>query len=375
MKIIQVATVITPENAYGGPTTVAFNHCRALIAAGHDVTLVAGAQGFDGPLPETYQDVPVKLFPVAQAIPGAGFAGMACPGMLRWLARHAKQADAVHVHLARDFVSLPAASLVQNLGVRTCVQTHGMIDPSDKLLAKPLDAVFTRRVLRAAARVFHLTGVEREGVLAVAGPTLRVEELHNGLDADSMPRPLPHEGTTVLYLARLQARKRPLVFVEAARQLAPEFPDVVFRMVGPDEGEGPAVSAAIAAAGLGDRLVWSGSADREGCQRAMSEADVYVLPSVDEPYPMSVLEALAARLPVVLTDTCGLAPAVAGAEAGTVTSHDPTEIAPAIRRYLIDPELRRLTGERAARLIADEFSMQPIVQQLVAAYAQPPRQG
>lgn len=368
MKILQIATVITPENAYGGPTTVAFNHCRALIAQGHDVTLVAGAQGFDGPLPNTYQGVPVKLFPVVQVIPGAGFAGMASPAMLKWLRSNLKAADAVHVHLARDFVTLPAAALAQNLGLRTCVQTHGMIDPSDKLLAKPLDAALTRRVLRAAAKVFYLTDVEREGVLAVAGPGVRVEELHNGLDADSMPQPVAHERVTVLYLARLQARKRPMVFVEAAKELASEFPEVVFRMVGPDEGEGAAVSAAISASGLGDRLVWSGPADRAGCQQAMSEADVYVLPSVDEPYPMSVLEALAARLPVVLTDTCGLAPAVARADAGTVTINDPTQIAPAIRRYLADGELRAATADRAQRLIAAEFSMQPIVDQLVAAY-------
>ncbi|MEL4357775.1 MULTISPECIES: glycosyltransferase [unclassified Luteococcus] len=368
MKIIQVATVITPENAYGGPTTVAFNHCRALRDAGHDVTLVAGAQGFEGPLPDTFQDVPVKLFPVIQVIPGAGFAGLASPQMLAWLRRHARQADAVHVHLARDFVTLPAASLVQNLGVRTCVQTHGMIDPSQKLLARPLDAALTRRVLRAAARVFHLTEVERQGVLAVGGPRLRVEELHNGLDADSMPSPKEHAEVTVLYLARLQARKRPLVFVQAATELAREFPEVGFRMVGPDEGEGPAVAAAIQAAGLGRRLRWDGPADRAGCQEAMATADLYVLPSVDEPYPMSVLEALAARLPVVLTDTCGLAPAVARGAAGTVTTNDPAEIAAAIRRYLADPGLRRQTGERAQRLIRDEFSMRPIVEQLVSAY-------
>ncbi|HIW29532.1 MAG TPA: glycosyltransferase [Candidatus Luteococcus avicola] len=369
MKVIQIATVITPENAYGGPTTVALTHCRGLIAAGHDVTLVAGAQGFDGPLPTTFQDVPVKLFPAVQVIPGAGFAGMASPAMLQWLAANAKKADAVHVHLARDFVSLPAASLVQNLGVTTCVQTHGMIDPSDKLLAKPLDAALTRRVLRAARRVFHLTEVERQGVLDVAGPQVSLEELHNGLDANSMPEPVDHDVTTVLYLARLQSRKRPMVFVQAARELAPEFPAVRFRMVGPDEGEGAAVKEAIANAGLGDQLVWDGPADRAGCQQAMAEADVYALPSVDEPYPMSVLEALSMRLPVVLTDTCGLAPAIARADAGTVTTNDPSEIAPAIRSYLADDHLRRATADRARKLIEDEFTMEPIVRQLEAAYA------
>lgn len=368
MKIIQIATVITPDNAYGGPTTVALNHCRGLIAAGHDVTLVAGAQGFRWELPSIYQEVPVNLFPVVQMLPGAGFAGMASPKMLAWLARNLRSADAVHVHLARDFVTLPAAALAQNLGLPTCVQTHGMIDPSDKLLAKPLDAALTRRVLRAAQRVFYLTDVERAGVQEVAGNQVRLEELHNGLDADSMPSPRAHERTTVLYLARLQERKRPIVFINAAKELSPEFPDVQFRMVGPDEGQGEQVRDAIAASGLGDRLVWDGPKDRAGCQEAMSTADVYVLPSVDEPYPMSVLEALAAKLPVVLTDTCGLAPAVERSRAGTVTTNDPAEIAPAIRNYLASAELRHETAQRAGALIAAEFAMRPIVEQLLGAY-------
>lgn len=368
MKIIQIATVITPENAYGGPTTVAFNHCRALIAAGHDVTLVAGAQGFEGALPTEFQGIPVKLFPVVQALPGAGFAGMAAPTMLAWLARNVRSVDAVHVHLARDFVSLPAAALVQTLGVTTCVQTHGMIDPTDKLLAKPLDAGLTRRVLRKARRCFYLTDVEKEGVLAVAGPKVAMEELHNGLDADSMLDPASHDGVVVLYLARLQARKRPMVFVDAARELLKEFPEVTFRMVGPDEGEGDAVREAIAASGLGDHLRWDGPADRAGCQQAMAEADVYVLPSVDEPYPMSVLEALAARLPVVITNTCGLAPAVERGHAGAVVTNDPSEIAPAIRPFLADPELRVRTGQAGHQLIVDEFAMEPIMNQLLSAY-------
>ncbi|WP_394275030.1 glycosyltransferase [Luteococcus sp.] len=89
---------------------------------------------------------------------------------------------------------------------------------------------------------------------------------------------------------------------------------------------------------------------------------------MDEPYPMSVLEALAARLPVVLTDTCGLAPAVGGADAGTVTTNAPEEIAPAVRKYLASDELRRETADRAQELIRNEFSMRPIVDQLVKAY-------
>lgn len=369
MRILQIVTLISPENAYGGPVTVALNQCRALAQAGHDVTLVAGCKGFEGDLPNIFQGVDVKLFPAHQVLPGAGFAGLAAPRMLAWLKSELPRTDAVHVHLARDFVSLPAASFAQNSGVRTCLQTHGMIDPSDNPLARPLDSILTRRVLRVAHKVFHLTPVEKAGVEAVAGPRVRLEELHNGLDEDSLITPVRHDKVTVLYLARLQARKRPLEFVAAAKALASRFPQSRFRMVGPDEGQGNQVAAAISQSGLGERLVWDGPADRDGCRAAMAQADVYVLPSVDEPYPMSVLEAMGAQLPVIITESCGLAPAVSAADAGTVTTDQPGAVVEAIARYLEDPQARLAAGERARKLVVEHFSMNPIVEQLIRSYA------
>lgn len=373
MKILQVAAVITPENAYGGPTSVALGQCRALAEAGHEVVLAAGARGFEGDLPTTFQGVQVQLFPAHQVLPGAGFAGLMAPGMLRWVARKVKQFDAAHVHLARDFVTGPAASLAQNLGVTTVVQPHGMIDASEKLLARPLDAALTRRVLRAATRVFHLTDWERDDLIEVAGPGLRLEMLRNGVSAGSMLAKEPHEGVVVLFLGRIHERKRPLFFIEAARQLAPEFPQARFVMVGPDEGEGAEASAAIGAAGLGERLLWQGPADRDGCRRAMAGADIYVLPSYRDTYPMAVLEAMAAGLPVVLADDSGLASAIAHANAGQIVPSNQQGITDGIRALLVDARLRTEQSEAATRLVAEQFEMGPVIEKLLNAYrGEPP---
>lgn len=373
MKILQVATLFTPENAYGGPTTVALGHCRALRQAGHDVVLAAAAKGYDGALPTSIEGVPVQLFPARRAIPKAGFAGLTSPGLLRWLACELGSADAAHVHLARDLVTLPAAALALRNRTPLFAQTHGMIDPSSNPLAVPLDAALTRRVLRRAQRIFHLTDVEADGIRDVAGDDVRLEHLRNGVDARPEARPRGASPRAhVLYLARVQERKRPLSFVHAATKLGPEFPDVTFQMIGPDEGgAGESVRAAIAASGLGGRLVWTGPADRAACRAAMDAADLYVLPSVNEPYPMAVLEAMASGLPVVITDTCGLAPAVEAAGAGLVTSADPMAVTEAVRSFLVHPERRHEASRRALQLIATDFAMEPIVNQLVRAYGGP----
>lgn len=368
MKIVHVACVITPENAYGGPTSVALGQCRALAAAGHDVTLVAGARGFEGELPTTFQDVPVRLFTATQLLPGAGYAGLVSPGMVSWLAAHGREFDAAHIHLARDFITPVAASILQNLGVTTTVQPHGMIDPSEKLLAKPLDLVLTRRVLRSATNVFHLTDVEREHLLQVGGPSVRVAPLRNGVDAASMPARTPHEGTVVLFLARVHERKRPQFFVKAAVALAPDFPDARFVMVGPDEGEGEAITQQIAATGLGDRLVWQGPADRAGCMTAMAGADIYVLPSYRDTYPMAILEAMATGLPVVLADDSGLASAIRQGDAGQIVPSTYEGIESGIRALLADPALRERQSRAALDLVRREFDMVPVINRLLESH-------
>ena len=166
MKIIHVISLLDPELSFGGPTRVALTQLKALQEAGHEVLLVAGVQGFDPRALAEYDGVPVKAFR-AHRIPGIGFAGLFSPGMLGWLLRARLAADIIHIHLARDLVSAPAAGLVKLRKMPFVAQTHGMIDESARRLARLLDAVLIRRLLRSARTLFALTEKEETDLLAV----------------------------------------------------------------------------------------------------------------------------------------------------------------------------------------------------------------
>lgn len=367
MRIISVVTLITPTGEYGGPVRVAVNQAAALRARGHEVTLVAATRGF-GTVPTEYDGVPVTLFDARTVLPGAGFAGLAAPALWRWLRQHVDEADVVHVHAARDLVTLPAAAIARSHQVPYVLQTHGMIDPSSNPLARPLDAALTRPVLRDASAVFYLTGFERDRLLEVASP-IRVQQLSNGVpfaEAD----PPPAERPEVLYLARLAPRKRPRVFVEAATALGKRFDQAEFALVGPDEGEGAAVRAAIQAARTaGTRITWEGPLAPELTGARMRRASIYVLPSVDEPYPMSVLEAMALGRPVIVTDTCGLAGLVRRGDAGIVVDESAASLIAAIGTLLADPAEAAAMGARGRDLVRTELSMDAIAAALETHYA------
>lgn len=367
MRILSLVTLISPHGEYGGPVRVALNQAEALQKRGHDVTVAGSQRGYGSDVPTVIGTVPVSLFPARTVVPGIGFAGLAAPALQRWLARAARQADIVHIHAARDFVTLPAADWLRRHRIPYVLQTHGMIDPSKNPLAIPLDAALTRRALRAARHVFYLTEEEKRGLTTVAGASLRLRELPNGV-----PQPpafsAEHPRTEVLFLARLAPRKRPAHFVDMARLVAASFPDASFRLVGPDEGEGPNVAQRIAALAGSVDIAWEGALPPETTTERMSRAAIYVLPSVDEPYPMSVLEAMALGLPVVITDTCGLAPLVRSSGCGIVVDDSTASLVAAVVRLLGGPELAASMGRAGARIARERLSMSSIAAALEQAY-------
>lgn len=367
MRVLHVVTLVSPDGAFGGPVRVAENQAAGLLARGHDVRVVATSRGYGDAPPRALGGAELTLFPVRRLVPPAGFSGMASPEMLWWLRTAVRRADVVHVHLARDLVTLPAAELVRRAGVPYVVQPHGMVVESGHPLAGTLDGLLTRRVLRGARAVLHLTPEERSGLVAVAGPDLPLRQLGNGVPEVAAVPALPQR-CEVLFCARLQERKRPVLFAQTARALLDEGVDADFALVGPDEGQGPAVQAEVDAVGDQARLRWEGPLAPGDTLARMARAALVVLPSVDEPYPMSVLEAMSVGRAVVVTDSCGLAPAVERHGCGVVVDASPGALLEAVRRLVSDPEELARAGARAARAAREHFGMSAVAGQLESHY-------
>ena len=368
MRILQVVTLISPDGAYGGPTRVALNQSRELIRRGHDVTIAAATRGYPTP-PSEIDDVPVHLFEARTRVPRTGFAGMGARGLLRWYRRASADFDVVHIHLGRDLVVLPVAVAARQAHRSYVVQTHGMVIPSRHPLAPLLDAAFTRRVLRDARAVFDLNDTERDALVAVARSPVNSVRLPNGVPdyaaAQSLSGVPQTSSPEILYAARLHARKQPMVFVEMALRMLAAGVDARFTLIGPDEGEADAVSAAIDSV---DAITWEGPLNPAAMPARLAAASVYVLPSVREPYPMSVLEAMAVGLPVVITDDCGLAPLVSRTGSGVIARPTPEDMAAAVTGILAEPDSAARMGACGRRAVRAEADMADVGDILVDTY-------
>lgn len=363
MRILQVVSLLSPDGAFGGPARVALNQSAELIERGHDVTVAAATRGY-GLSTTELNGVPVRLFRARTLLPGTGFPGIGAPALAMWFRSSAADFDVVHIHFGRDLVVLPVAVAARRRRLRYVLQTHGMVIPSSHPLAGPLDKMWTRKVLRDAKAVLYLNDQEREQLREVAGSQLRLVPLPNGVP--EYPPPTPGPGSPeVLFVARMHTRKRPMVFVEMAKALLDDGLDARFTLIGPDEGEGAALRAAVEG---NSRISWDGALEPAAIPRRIAEASVYVLPSLREPYPMAVLEAMAVGVPVVVADDCGLAPAVKRANCGLVAEREMPGFAAAVKSILADPVHARTMGERGREAARSDYGMREIGDRLTTVY-------
>ena len=266
MRILQVVTLLSPDGAYGGPARVALNQSAELISRGHDVTVVAATRGYRVTPTELNGGAGQVVCRSDPCFPEPASPAWAHPGSAKWFRSNGAGFDVVHIHFGRDLVVLPVAVAARRHRIPYVLQTHGMVVPSNHPLAGPLDAVWTRKVLRDAGAVFYLTPQEREQLGAVAGAApLRLVPARQRCAATTRAAGRPPGPPEVLFVARMHPRKRPLAFVEMAKALLDEGVDARFTLVGPDEGEGAALRAAL----KGDpRISWEGALTPTAIPRA-----------------------------------------------------------------------------------------------------------
>ncbi|MEU8504512.1 glycosyltransferase [Streptomyces brevispora] len=377
MKILHVVTLHTPDHAFGGPTRVALNLSKVQRAEGDDARIMALGDGFDGPLPSRVEGVPAHLYQARHLLPMFEVSGITSGPLLLAARRMTRGADVVHVHLMRDLVTLPAALLALASGTPLVVQTHGMVDPTEKRVAQLTDLLGVRRVLRGADAVLHLTEAERIDVNAVAAPVelTRTVRLVNGVrPQERKPDRDPAQPPTVLFLARIQERKRPEDFVAAMPEVLAEHPDARFVLAGPDTGALDGTLRLARRLGVLDSLDHVGPLGHEEVLAAGRQADVYVLPSIEEPLGVSVLEAMSVGTPVVITRTCGLGPDVAKAGAGRVIDSRVGEDAANARKVaravleLLEPKANAEAGQAAWELVGDHFTIDAVTRTLRRTY-------
>jgi glycosyltransferase involved in cell wall biosynthesis len=177
---------------------------------------------------------------------------------------------------------------------------------------------------------------------------------------------IPLSARVVAVFSRLNRMKGVQYFLDAAMVLAGRFPDVHFLVVG-DGGSKTELEEHARGLGLGQRIVFTGF--RGDVPDLLSEAAISVLPSLSEGTSNTLLESMAAGIPVVATRVGGNPEVVEDGVSGLlVPPRDSAALAAAMARLLEDPDLALRLGRAGMRRVSELFSIDGSVHQTEHLY-------
>lgn len=289
--------------------------------------------------------------------------------MSRWLRR--QRFELVHAHeFGAGFYLGMAARLA---GIPTVVTLHGknywpvrryrrvalrmLLELGAKMVAvsRDLKSLMAERLRVSPSRIDCI----RNGI--------GIERLRATSGADQAWRDFPAPGRIVcLSIGALTPVKGHKTLIEALQLCTPEARPCALIL-----GDGPlreTLSAAVRDAGLERDVLFVGH--REDIGNFLGAADIFVLPSLSEGLPLCILEAMAARVPIVASDVGGLSEVIVSGESGIlVASGDAAALARALMQMCVDGAKRKAFAERAYATFATGFSIDRTLSEYASLYS------
>ena len=205
--------------------------------------------------------------------------------------------------------------------------------------------------------------VAQDQVVMVNGSGVEMSRYHHDAEENDPP--------VVLFGARMLRDKGLVELVEAGRILRERgIPCRILLLGAPDEGNQSAIQVEeLQAWNREGNVEWLGH--QENMAEWLSRADIACLPSYREGTPRFLLEAAAASLPIVTTDTPGCRETVIDGENGLlVPVRDAVAIANALAKLLGSGEMREKMGNKSRKLAEERFTIQGVVQTHLKIYSE-----
>jgi glycosyltransferase involved in cell wall biosynthesis len=269
--------------------------------------------------------------------------------------------DIVHAHIARDYPL--AASVARRAGARLVLTRHVLF---------PLNRIH-KLTLRRTSRVIAVSESVAAGLRArgIFDPE-KIVCIHNGIDVDRFEKSreaVAHRNSAdrkrgVGMIGHLAPIKGQEDFIRAAAAVCSSLHDVEFIIAGEDKSRSGDnrrhLERLIAELGLNQRISLVGWVD--DVAKLLATFDLFVSPSRSEPFGLSIVEAMAAGVPVIATRSEGAGEIVDDEQTGRlVPIGDADALANAIVQMLSDPKQGERLSENARRVARERFSLERMV--------------
>jgi glycosyltransferase involved in cell wall biosynthesis len=263
-------------------------------------------------LPNPYQKIqPIRQVRVLGTGQAGGYDGNLIERVYEYALRctemvKADDFDVIHAH---DWVTFPAAvALSAALQKPLVVHIHATeFDRSGQGANRAIYDI-ERQGMEAASAVIAVSNYTANVLVHYYGvPFNKIHVVYNGINhKPAATRPFAkRREAIVLFLGRITAQKGPEFFVKAAEQVLRRYDNVKFVMAGWGDLASVIVEM-VAARRLGSRIFFTGFLRGQQVDIAYQMSDLYIMPSVSEPFGLTALEAVRHGLPVIISKTTGV---------------------------------------------------------------------
>lgn len=299
--------------------------------------------------------------------------------------------DLLHCHGIWLFPSFINVLAYYKFKTPYVISPRGMLDPwaikNSAWKKKLVGILIEDRHLKNATCLHALCASEAESIRAY-GLTNPIAIIPNGIDlpsleistaksqSDVVPKSVEktkQHSKKLLFLGRIHPKKGLKELIDGWDKIINESSEQMtweLIIAGWDDGGHEAgLKQQVTSLGLEDSISFVGSMFGEAKDQLLRKVDAFILPSFSEGLPMSVLEAWAYQLPVLMTDFCNI-PEGFDAKAAIHIEPTPASIAAGLQELinLHESDLKK-TGQRGRRLVEDKFTWDSIAVQMKDVYA------
>lgn len=355
MKIIQVI----PSFVFGGAEIMCENLLYAQKKLGHEVIAVS-LFDLHSAITDRIESEGIKVFFMGKK-PGLDLS------MKRKLTKlfRAEKPDAVHVHLNAIKYAAPAAKAAK---VKKCVYTvHNLAQKDAAGFSQKLNAYFFSHSM---AQPVALSSTVKESIAKVYGICeCKIPVVFNGIDLSKCIVKTDYEvgeNFEILHIGRFFAQKNHGGMLRAFAKVCEQYPDARLRLVG--DGELRAESEELARTlGIESNVIFEGV--QSNVYPYLNAADMFILPSLYEGVPITLIEAMGSALPIVATAVGGVPDMLTDGESAALCECEVDAIANACLTLMADAKLRAKYG-RAAFEASAEFSAEGMAERYLEIYSQ-----
>ena len=358
MRIAHVVPTYFPAIRYGGPILAVHALCKNLAARGHEVAVFTTNIDGRGVLGPEFTDVrmdgiDVHYFPVRQ--PRRLYYS---PKMAEALESRIARFDVLHLHSIFLYPTLKAARCATRHRIPYVIAPRGMlvkelIRKRNSFLKTAWISMFEKRTFEQAAAIHVTSALESEEIRQFGFAFPPIHEIPNGVEPPTANSEEKRDPDTLLFLGRLDWKKG----IERLISAMVELKGKRLIIAGNDEADySRKLESLSVRLGVDARVDFVGPVAGEEKWRLYRRASVYILPSYSENLANTVLEAMAAECPVIVTPEVGLAETVEKYGTGIVTAGEPASLAGAIRKIVENPKKARMMGRKGRSVVEERFS-------------------